>query len=190
MANEKPAELSWDVKNPSNLNYVRPTAFRLNILNLPQVSFFCQSVTLPGLSMGVATQATPLANLAWPGEKLTWDEMTIKFIIQSQFENYTELYNWFIGIGSPTNSLEFTNWAQAHGWIKNYPGAATKAGAEFSDGTLTVINANNNPVIQFQFMNLFPTSLQGVNFDISEGNTDYLTATATFRYQYFVPTPT
>lgn len=188
---EKPYEVSWDARNPQNLNYSRPTGFRFDVLNLPQTSFFCQSVILPGLSLGVATQPTPLSDIPWPGEKLTFSDLTIKFIIQSNFENYTELYNWFIGLGAPTSNSEFVKWIETHNW--NFPIedlVNRHTGAQmFSDAVLSVLSANNVPSVQFHFHSLFPIGIQAVEFDISKGNTQFLTAYATFKYHYFVPVP-
>ncbi|SVD20421.1 uncharacterized protein METZ01_LOCUS373275, partial [marine metagenome] len=36
---------------PTNLNYLNPVAFETNILRIPNVSYFCQRITIPGLSM-------------------------------------------------------------------------------------------------------------------------------------------
>jgi len=191
MTTDTPYEVSWDARNPQNLNYSRPTGFRLNILNLPQVNFFCQSVVLPNINLGIATQHTPLADIAWPGEKLTFGELSVKFIIQSDWANYIELYNWFIGLGDPSNNDEYQAWIDAHDW--RFPGPGVKnsktVAQQFSDGVLTILSANNVPTVQVHFYNLFPVALNGVEFDISEGRTEYLTTYATFKYQYFVPVP-
>lgn len=186
-----PYEVSWDARNPQQLNYSRPTGFRLQILNLPQVSFFCQSVNLPGVMLGVATQRTPLSDVPYPGEKLSYEELSVKFIIQSDFSNYAELYNWMIGLGSPTNDNEFTRWIEDHDWRFPYPNVKNPKtiAQQFSDGVLTVLSGSNNPTMQFHFHNMFPVALRGIEFDIAEGRTEYLTATALFKYHYFIPEP-
>jgi len=37
---------------PSNINPLSPNGFLFNILKLPNLSFFCQSVNLPGITLG------------------------------------------------------------------------------------------------------------------------------------------
>ena len=183
-----PYEASWLSQNPQNLNYARPTGFRLDILNIPTTSFFCQTATLPGISIGVAQQPTPMLNLPWPGEKLTFDELQVKFIVQSDFNNFNEMYNWFVGMADPANTDTIQEWINTHSWRFPYP--SSKISGQFvSDGTLTVLSANNVPNLQFHFHNMFPTAMSGIEFDISEGRTDYLTAHVSFRYDYFVPIP-
>lgn len=182
-----PYEVAWGSRNPDNLNYSRPTGFRFNIFILPKVNFFCQSVTLPGMTLGVANQISPLADIPWPGEKLTFDTLNLKFIIQSDWANYIELYNWFIGLGDPTSNDQYQKWIDSHSWrAPNTKNASTIA--QFSDATLTILSANNVPTTQIQFQNLFPVGIQGVEFDIAEGRTQYLTVMASFKYQYFIPT--
>jgi hypothetical protein len=178
-------------RSPANLDFARPNVFQLSIFTIPQVSFFCQSVTLPGISLEAARQPTPLTNIPWPGEKITWSTLEIEFKVQSKFEDYIELYNWFIGIGSPTNNNEYTKWIDDHNWRTFHDGVRnTKTSTEqFSDATLIVLNGSNNPTVEFHFHNMFPTNLSGVAFSVSSGDATYLTAKATFVYQFFKPVP-
>lgn len=184
-----PEEVAFDTRNPINLNYSRPTGFKFSIFVLPQVSFFCQSVILPGITLGIASQATPIADVYWPGEKLTFEELRIKFIIQSDFANYRELYSWFMGLGDPISNDQYQEWIDKHDWRFPYPNVKNKntVSEQFSDATLTVLSANNVPIVNFHFMDLFPVRIEGVEFDISSGQTQYLTVNASFRYQYFYP---
>ena len=54
-------------------------------------------------------QPTPLADVPYPGEKVTFGDLIIRFLIQEDMTNYKELYNWLIGLGSPEKSEQYTN---------------------------------------------------------------------------------
>lgn len=179
-----PSEVSWGSRHPSNLNYLRPVGFQLSILNLPTVSFFAQKVSLPGVSLGIITQATPLYDLPWPGDKLTYERFNIEFIVQSDLGNYIELYNWFLGLGDPQNNDRRKKWVEDHRW--RFPNVKNEStiGAEFSDATLTVLSASNNPIAQINFRDMFPVNMAGIPFNISGGSDTYLTVSASFAYAY------
>ena len=42
-----------------NINNFIPTGFRLVLEKIPNVTYFCQAASLPGLSMGQATLVNP-----------------------------------------------------------------------------------------------------------------------------------
>lgn len=191
------SELQWDNKQPEQLNYLRPTAFRFLIQGLPKVAYFCQSANIPSVSLGVAKQPTPFVDIPRPGEKLEFGELTIKFLIQEDMANYVELYNWLISLGFPDDYSEFRQRFQSQAYrnaqINNgdagVGGIQTVARktdmTEFSDATLLILNSDNNSTAAINFKNCFPINLTSAEFDISSGQTQYLTAMATFKYQVF-----
>ena len=61
-------EATFAAGNPSELDYMRPNGFKFLVHNIPNVSFFCQSANIPDVTLGVATQATPLIVFPLPGE--------------------------------------------------------------------------------------------------------------------------
>ena len=49
-----------------------------------------------------------------------------------------------------------------------------------------MLDSNNNPITKITFRDAFPTSLAGLDFEISSGNTDYMVGVAMFRYRDYV----
>ena len=43
----------------------------------------------------------------------------------------------------------------------------------------------NNPKIIFNFVDTFPISLQGLDFEIATGQTDYMVGVAFFKYSFY-----
>ena len=56
----------------------------------------------------------------------------------------------------------------------------------FSDATLTVFSALNNPLIRVKYINAFPSSLSDIQFDTKSSADTIITATASFNYDYFI----
>ena len=156
---------------PDNQNFLSPVGFRFAIRKMPNVNWFLQSATIPGITLGEALQPTPFIDAAQPGEKLTFEPLTITFKVDEDLANWTEIYDWMVGLGSPTT-------------IKEYKENVRKKGTEaiVSDATLTILNSVMNPNFEIMFRDMFPTSLSELPFDSTMSDIDYLTATVTFRY--------
>jgi hypothetical protein len=188
-------ELQWVNRQPEQMNYLRPSGFRFLIQGLPQVTYFCQAANIPTINLGVVTQYTPLIDIPRPGEKLQFGELTIQFLIQEDMQNYSELYNWLIGLGSPENSYQFQQRTSEQAYrdstintdVGPSGGGVTRKSdlVDYSDASLMVMSSNNIAVAQMNFKDCFPISLSGVDFDISNGQTQYFTASAVFKYTSF-----
>ena len=176
-------EATWDAGNPGELDYLKPNGFRFMIHNLPNVSFFCQSANIPDITLGVATQATPLADFPMPGEKLTFGELNIRFLIQENMANYEEIYRWMRGLGNPESSEEYTKYIQSQ--IYRFPGKTVRSATDSltSEASLFILDSNNNPSIKIVFQEAFPVALSGLDFDL--GNSEYFQGLASFRYRQY-----
>ena len=100
--------------------------------------------------------------------------------------NYKELYDWLTGLGFPESHEQFTDFIKT----QEYRTALTsknkkEAVAQVSDATLFVLDSNNNPNLKITFIDAFPVSLEGLDFDITQGAGDYFIGLAGFRYRTF-----
>ena len=77
-------------RQPTKLDYAEPTKFRFSISKLPKVEYFCTAANIPGISLGSAEQPTPLKDIPIPGDKLSYDNLEITFLIDENLENYRE----------------------------------------------------------------------------------------------------
>ena len=80
-------------RQPDKLDYASPTQFRFGIHQLPKVEFFTIGANLPGISAGVSTVSTPYKDIPTMGDKLTYENLSITFIVDEYLENYTSLHN-------------------------------------------------------------------------------------------------
>ena len=180
-------EADFDAGNPSELDYLKPNGFKFLVHNLPNVSFFCQSANIPDMSMGSPIVATPLVDYFEPGDKIQFGELSIRFLIQENMANYTELYDWLRGLGFPEDHTEYKKFTESQGY--RFPDIAPhKQGSlgEKSDATLFILDSNNVAKSKIIFQDAFPIALSGLDFDISSGNTEYFQGIASFRYRQYI----
>ena len=163
-------------RTPQNTNYLQATKFLLTIDRITTTQYFCQSVNLPGGSLGQATFNTPTLDMYVAGTKTTYNPLTITFTIDEQIQSWKELHNWILSIASPDmeERVRLTELQSKRKTQKNY-----------SDGTLTILSALNNPIANVRFINLFPISLSDIQFDTQSSADNIITATASFHYQQF-----
>ena len=182
-------------RQPTKLDYAEPTKFRFSISKLPKVEYFCTAANIPGISLGSAEQPTPLKDIPIPGDKLSYDNLEITFLIDENLENYREIHGWLTGIGFPKDHSQFRSLVAAG--TDRYPTSkdpglskeigqirkqVSDDGGIYSDATLTVLNSKNIAKTEIRFRNVYPTSLGSLSYDIKASDVDYLTVQATFNY--------
>jgi len=189
-------ETNIQLRQPAKLDYASPIQFRFKCTKLPEVEFTCQTANIPGISLGSASQPTPLVDVAIPGDKLSYQSLDISFLVDENLNNYKEIHDWLIGLGFPKDYTQFQN-LQASG-ADRFPGStrstaptgkATTAplrdGGIYSDATLTVLNSKNIAKTEIRFQNVYPTSLGSLSYDIKLSDVDYLQASVSFAYMYY-----
>ena len=160
---------------PDNFNYFNPVGFKFEVDKLPNVNFFCQSATLPGLPLGAATQVNPFRDIPTPGDKILFEELTIRFIVDEELQNWLEMKEWIYGLGYPNSQEEYGELSK---------GIKLK-GDKYSDGILMILTSHKNAQIKVTFQDLWPVTLSGLQLDSSVAEVDYVTADATFAYTIY-----
>ena len=189
-------EFNVQTRQPAKMDYASPIQFRFKCTKLPEVEFTCQTANIPGISLGSATQPTPLVDIPIPGDKISFQSLDINFLVDENLNNYKEIHDWLIGIGFPQNYTQFQN-LQTEG-SDRFPGstrstAATgtstpqplSEGGTYSDATLTVLNSKNIAKTEIRFQNIYPTSLGSLSYDVKLTDVDYLQASVSFAYMYY-----
>ena len=133
-----------------------------------------------------AIQATPLVDVPHPGDKIEFGTLMIRFLIQEDMKNYKELYDWMAGLGFPKDHKQYAEYGATQEYrFPDLNPEDQRALAQHSDATLTLLDSNNNAKINIQFQDAFPISLQGMDFEISTGQTDYMIGVAMFGYTLY-----
>lgn len=167
-------------KQVTNRNLLSPIGFKFILTKTPKVDFYCQTAAIPSVTMGTAQQSTWLKDIPIPGDKAVFEDLTLRFLIDEEMENYVQIYNWLIGLAYSESMEQFANLRELDP-IK-YPKDERNRYAEYSDGTLQILNSNFNVVRQIKFKDLFPISLSTLEFDCTARDYTYFTANVSFKY--------
>ena len=173
--------------SPAVYNYLRPNAFRFSIKDLPNVAYSCQSANLPSLNLGFAVQPTPFLDIPRIGDKNTFGDFTIRFLISEDMSNYLELFEWLIALGFPNNYNQYKSFTGDR--LSRFPFYKNSRGdtesLALSDGTLTILDSNNVPKTNIILKDLFPVSVEALDFDVTSSAVDYFVGIASFKYTSF-----
>lgn len=170
--------MSTSDRQPSNRNFLSPVGFKFSLAKEPTVSFFCNSARLPEITLATAIQPSYLKNLDIPGEKITYGDFTLRFLVDEGLENYMAIHNWITGLGFPETAQQYGDFITNNDGLKDPKEA-------FSDGSLRILNSNYRDVAIIKFKDLFPVSLTPLEFSASETTINYFTADATFKYTVY-----
>ena len=183
-----------DTSQPTVFDYATGTQWRLAFNRLPKTTWFCTAANVPGITLGEAMYPTPMADINLTGDKLTFETLNITFIVDEELQNYRELWDWMVGIGAPKNHDQWTTELfKGDGAVRQFgqddTDPRTKSTYEesnlYSDATLIVYSSKNQPKVNVQFKNMFPTSLSSLEYSQELTDVEYFHATATFRYLYY-----
>lgn len=158
---------------PSNVNFLSPIGFRFQISNYSEINYYCQAANLPGVSINPITMGTPIRETHFSGDEVSFEELSIRFVIDENMKNWLTVYDWIISLGIPTKQAQ-----EKYTKLKNTTGLT-------SDATLTVLTSHMNPQMNIRFRDCFPLSLSGINFDSALTDVEYQTADVTFRYDVY-----
>ncbi len=162
-----------------NKNFLNPTGFKFILNRAPKVVFFSNQANIPGLNLGTADQSTYLTDIPVPGDKLQFQDLNLRFLVDEDLENYLEIQHWLRGLGFPDSLKEIYDWQSSN------PNAPRGELNYTSDGTLNVLSSSNTPNFKVKFLDMFPVSLSDLDFDATDSDVDYLTANVTFKYTIY-----
>ena len=156
---------NWYQDQLTNKNFLSPIGFVFLLEKSRKVSFLCQKASIPELNLGdVSVPTRGLVRVPLEGN-IQYGDLTLDFIVDEDLRNYMEIHNWLRALGTPDSKN-----------LKNNRMAKT------SDGTLQVLNNNNVANFDVVFEDMFPVSLSTLDFNVTNTDTDYLTASVTFKY--------
>ena len=166
-------------RTPQNTNLLQPTKFLLTFDRIPTAQYFCQTANIPGVNLGQAQFNTPMLDVFAPGNKITYNPFNIEFLLDESLTGWQELHAWFRSIASPESFDERKRLTSLQN-KNNY----TKL-TSYSDATLTIFSALNNPILRVQFINMFPITLSDIVFDSKLSADDTMTTDGVFMFDYF-----
>lgn len=172
-------------RNPTNRDILQSTKFRLNFNRLPGMTFFCQTVNLPGISLTEVLRNTPFVDLYVPGEKAIYDTLNTTMLIDEGLQTWTEIHDWIRGMTFPKEFEEYATLDRKFKDTEIKRQMGIKLPAAYTDASLTIYSNKNNPRFRVQFKDLFPTTLGGIQFSALDSAENIITTDVSFRYSYY-----
>lgn len=169
-----------DLSCPSvDMNPLSPNGFLLTITKLPNVSFFTQEATIPGIILGDPDFANPFARQPVPGDNITYDPLEIQFNVDAKMNNYIAVADWMYGLGFPNDYAQYTE------LVGERALGLGELAANYSDATLIILGPNNTKVREITFVDCFPTALSAITLTTKATGVQYVAANMTLKFGYF-----
>ena len=148
-----------------NKNFLSPVgfSFKIDTTEFPNLEYFCTAVNLPGITNGDTPIPYKGVNLAFSGDRMGFEDLSIRFNITENMENYIETFNWM------------HNLIQKKDADKNYK----------NDATLLIYTSHNNINNEIKFHDVFPVQLSSVEFNAQGTDVEYLQADLVLKYTSF-----
>ena len=165
-------------KQIQNRNFLSPVGFRFTLSKEPKVVFFCNSARIPEITLSIMQQPTYLKDLDYPGNKLQYGDLSIRFLVDEDLQNYMAIHNWITGVGFPESAQQYKDFTTTEDGIRD-PNLA------YSDGSLYVLDSNYNTNFIVKFKDLYPIDLTPLEFDATQTDIQYFTSEVTFKYTIY-----
>ena len=182
-------------RQPDKLDYLSPTQFKFNIHQLPKVEFFTTSANVPGITLGDTVMPTPYKDIPMMGDTLSYENLSITFIVDEYLENYISLHEWMTAIGFPKSRAQFSSFRSN---VASSPIAtqgtsddigdvqpSTSARGMYGDAILTMLTNKNNPVVEVRFEDIYPVALGALDMTQTATDVEYISVSADFSYKIY-----
>lgn len=143
------------------LNFLSPTGFRFVLNKAPIFSSTLQSVAIPSINLGTASQSSPHTRINYHGN-ITYDPLVCSFKVTENMENYIEILDWMKDLGHPENYNQYKKTKET--------------------GILMILNSKKNVNKKIEFTDIYPINISIPNFDVTDTSIEYFTASVTFNY--------
>ena len=175
-------------RQPDTLDFANASQFRFQLLKIPTTVYYTTAVNLPGIAFsGDAIMNSRFKAMPFMGDTLDFSPMELTFNVSEGLQNYREIHDWMTGIGFPKTPEQFAEALRDSEVEKTVQirGKLAMPNVLTSDATLTLLTNKNNPVIQVNFRNIYPTSLSGLQFNTQDTDATPLTAQVTMSYDFY-----
>ena len=82
----------WYNEQPKNRNFLIPVGFKLDLEIFHGVDFFCQSASIPEISIPFAEVDTPYRKVPIAGSGgINFGDLSVRFLIDEELKNYNEI---------------------------------------------------------------------------------------------------
>ena len=187
--------VSADGRQPTVFDYSQNNQFQLNIPIFPLTQWFVVSCNVPGVTMGQGVVPTPLIDIPLMGDKLTYDQFNMTFLVDEKLKNYIELHDWLVNMAAPQNHDQFGARTSEYVISPSQPTKFYRNGEEVTGSTsdrdlycdiqLTILSSKNNPVAVITMQNAFPVTLSALDYTQQDTDTTYVQCNVSFAFMLY-----
>jgi hypothetical protein len=153
-------------------NFLSPVGFKFAIKRLPNVSFYVQGASIPGMNATSTTVATPFKSMHFAGDKLEYESFTLTVRVDEYMDSYNEIYDWLVGLTKPETFDQYKDLKKSQYGL-------------YSDASLVILDSRGNPSLEVHFKDIFPSAIGNIVFDTTRSDINYVTCDLTFEHNGF-----
>ena len=173
------------IARQTELSFAAPQHFFITIEKLPDIVYTVQQANVPVISAGEAILSSPFNQTrSVPGDTLDYSQLDVTFLIDKEMKGYRQILKWMKGMINPESFDQFKEYAKEN--VTERPDAREPGFLNtMSNMSLFAADADLKPLAEWKFIDAFPISLDGPQYDSTNPQVDYLTATSSFKFMYF-----
>lgn len=186
-------------REPVVFDYAQSNQFKVYLPIFPLTEWFVVSCNIPGVTMGQGVVPTPLTDIPFIGDKLTYDQFSMTFLVDEKMKNFIELHDWLINMAAPQKNSQFMaqtsdyvlDTGQRTKFYRDIEGVSTQVTGNTSDRELYcdiqifILSSKNNPVAKFTLQNAFPVSLSSLDYSSQDSDTNYVQCNVSFAFPFY-----
>ena len=153
-------------RQPDNNNTLQQNKFKFIIQRFPNLEFRVKNVILPGTSIRKIERTTAFNSIYYPGGEYDQDELTVRFLVDEELNNYFEIWNWMMAL-APYKDFDYV--------VKNYSDYTTNVSMIFLSNKL-------NPLVEITFEDIWPVSISEIDMSYDDTDTTPIEATVSFSF--------
>jgi hypothetical protein len=166
-----------DQQTPETYNTQQATQFRMVLRRAPSISYFCQRVDIPDMSLDAAVAPSPFVEDPHPGDHMSFGELDLSFKLDERLQNYMEVQRWMLGLGFPES---FDQHADLERAAEEAPDLGLR-----SDLTVNMLTSSRNASFSWTFVDAWPTYLGKLPMDSTLLDPTHVDVQVVFKYTYF-----
>ncbi len=186
-------------REPTVFDYAQSNQFKVYLPIFPLTEWFVVNCNIPGVTMGQGVVPTPLTDVPFIGDKLTYDQFSMTFLVDEKMKNFIELHDWLINMAAPQKNSQFMartsdyvlDAGQRTKFYRDIEGVSTEVTGNTSDRELYcdiqifILSSKNNPVAKFTLQNAFPVSLSALDYSSQDSDTNYVQCNVSFAFPFY-----
>jgi len=168
-----------------NKSLLNNNNFRLLIDKVPTVEYYVQSVNIPSMVFLETVMPSRVGiDAFFPGDKVTFGNLSVTFLVDEDLENYKEMYDWMNAIVPISDTRDYKDYVETDSLSTGELASINSDLVQYSQITLVTNTNKNLPNKFFKFYDCFPTGLGEIELKSGSAG-EAVTCTAEFRFTYF-----